>query len=210
MKVKLENIFKPALVLFIICLVVTAALAFTYNTTKDTIDQRAVLDAENARKEVLSESESFKQLEDDEVIDITEKIPGTGIVKEVYEGIKDTGTAGTGTAGFVFNVTNKGYGGEIDVIVGIDMTGKVTGVKIGKNTETPGLGSKATDKPFLSQLTGIVPKGPLKVIKGESSGKDEEISAVSGATVSSRAIVEAVQAALNVYKELAKERGIAQ
>jgi len=201
----MRDIIKPSVILFIICLIVTAALAFTFNITKDTIAARASLDAENARKEVLVDAESFRQLEDAQIESIVKNNPKTQIVKEVFEGIK-----AEKIIGYVFSVTNKGYGGEIDVIVGIDTTGKVIGVKVGDHSETPGLGTKATDQSFLSQLAGITPKEALKVVKVKGSDKDEDITAVSGATTSSKAIVGATQAALDFYRELVKEGGVSQ
>jgi electron transport complex protein RnfG len=67
-------------------------------------------------------------------------------------------------------------------------------VKIGENSETPGLGSKVTEDNFLVQFQGINPQNPLKVVKTEGT-RPEEIDAVSGATISSRAVVSGVQAA---------------
>lgn len=198
----MDGIVKPAAVLFLVCLVVTCGLVFTYNLTKDKIDGKAVLDEENAMKEVLAGVDSFVKV--DNIQDIAGRNTGNSndalnLVKEAYVGIKDGEESG-----YVFSVVNKGYGGDINLIVGVDKSGKVTGLKIVKHSETPGLGSKATDKAFISQLEGITPAERLKVVKGQKE-KPEEISAVSGATVSSRAIVGAVQAALDMAAELGLE-----
>jgi len=67
----------------------------------------------------------------------------------------------------------------------------------------PGLGAKAKDKPFISQFEGIAPKEPLTVVKNAKT-KVEEINAISGATITSRAVTKAVQAALDVNAELDK------
>jgi len=193
---------KPSLVLFLVCLFVTAALALTYNITKDTIKARAAADAESARKEVLADAETFIQVDEAQIMSIIEKNPELDVAKEVFEGMKENQTIG-----YVFSVTNKGYGGEIDVIVGIDAAGMITGIKIVEHSETAGLGSKVTEDTFLSRLIGITPEGTLKVVKIKGSNRDEEIVAVSGATISSRAVVGAVQAALDLYRELVKQGG---
>lgn len=198
----MRDMIKPSFVLFLVCLVVTAALALTYNITKETIEARAASDAESARKEVLADADSFSQLDEGQVESIIESNPELNLIKEVFQGIK-----ADKVTGYVFSVTNKGYGGEIDIIVGIDAAGTITGVKVAEHSETPGLGSKATDQAFLSQLTGIAPEGTLNVVKNKGSDKDEDIVAVSGATISSKAIVEATQAALDFYKELVIEGG---
>lgn len=198
----MRDMIKPSFILFLVCMVVTAALALTYNITKDTIEARAISDAESARKEVLADADSFSQLDEGQVESIIESNPELNLIKEVFQGIK-----ADKVTGYVFSVTNKGYGGEIDIIVGIDAAGTITGVKVAEHSETPGLGSKATDQAFLSQLTGIAPEGTLNVVKNKGSDKDEDIVAVSGATISSKAIVEATQAALDFYKELVIEGG---
>ena len=198
-KVKLRDMLKPTMALFLICLIVTAALAFTYNITKDIIAERAAIDAENARKEVLADADSFRKMENIE--DIIGDNPELKVIREIYVGLKDDQELG-----YVFSIVCKGYGGEMNITAGIDNDGKVTGVKIGDHSETAGLGSKATDPKFLSQFKDITPKGSLKIIKGKKE-KPEEINAVSGATVTSTTITNAVQAALNMSAKLGSEGG---
>lgn len=199
MRSQLRSIIKPALVLFIICFIVTAALALTYAITKDTIAERAELDAVNARREVLVDASDFKIM--DNYKSFVEKNKELDIIKEVYEGIKDSSVIG-----YVFSVESKGYGGIMKITVGVNVKGEITGVKIGDNSETPGLGSKASDKRFLSQFINIIPSEPLKVVKAKKV-KDEEIAAVSGATISSKAVTKAVQAAVDMTTILIKEGG---
>jgi electron transport complex protein RnfG len=195
-KKQVRDIFKPAVVLFLICLVVTAALAFTYVSTKEVIAQRIAIDEENARKEVLPEADSFEIIEDFE-----KEMSEAGMVKEAFKGLK----AET-LVGYVFAVDSKGYGGDMRVIVGITPDGEITGVKIGENNETPGLGSKAAEEPFISQFSNIEPEGPLKVVK-KSKTTAEDIDAISGATTTTKAVVNAVQAALDMAAEISKEGG---
>jgi len=190
------------MVLFVICLVVSASLALTYAVTKDTIEERAELDAKNARIEVLADANSFNQVKNIEKF-INEK-PELSIVREVYEGVKDDATVG-----YVFTVVSKGYGGDINVTVGINNKGEITGVKIGDNSETPGLGLRVTDDSFLSQFIGFVPSEPLQAVKRVKT-KKEEIEAISSATISSRAVTKAVQAAVDMASQLLEEGGMAE
>jgi len=198
-KKQLGNLIKPTISLFLICAVVAAALAFTYAGTKDTIAERARLDSENARKEVLAEAEKFEAIENIDAL--TANNPELSIVKEAYKGYQ-----GSSVVGYVFTVFSKGYGGDIQITIGVDKDGKITGVKIGDNSETPGLGSKASDAKFKSQLENITPKEPLKVVKGKKT-KPEEIDAISGATITSKAVVKAVQAAVDAASEIGKGEG---
>jgi electron transport complex protein RnfG len=193
-----RDILKPAAVLLVVCVVVSAALAFTYSITKVTIKERALLEAEEARREVQEAAERFEILDDFE--SLKEGRPELDVVKEAYTGFK-----GNDATGHVFAVVVKGYGGDLKMTVGIDLSGNITGVKIGENSETPGLGSKVTEDNFLVQFQGINPQNPLKVVKTEGT-RPEEIDAVSGATISSRAVVSGVQAAAEASRLIRQDK----
>lgn len=195
----MRDILKPALLLFIICLVVTAAMSFTYVGTKDAIAERAVLNEENARREVMADADKFEEIDD--LNSITASNPEFGSIKKAFTGIND-GTV----IGYVFTIDSTGYGGNIRIIAGVDRDGKVTGVKVGDNTETPGLGAKASQEPFISQFSNLTATEPLKIVKGNST-KPEEIDAISGATITSKAVVKAVQAATDMASELTAKEG---
>jgi electron transport complex protein RnfG len=189
-KKELRELIKPSVTLFLICVIVSAALGLTYSVTAAKIEERAEIDAQAARVAVLKGAESFTKLDDK-----------NDIVTEAYKATKDGKTVG-----YVFVTASKGYGGNINITIGINSEKKVTGVKIGENKETPGLGSKASDTSFLAQFLDVAVKEPLKVIKAAKT-KPEEIEAVSGATISSTAVTRAVQAAHEMAAELAKKEG---
>lgn len=192
----MRDIIKPAITLCAICIVVSLSLAFTYSATRGKIVERETMAAEAARKEVLKAAESFEKLEN-----INEANSTNSIVKEIYKGIQ-----GGKTVGYVVAAEPKGYGGAIGLSIGIDTEGKLLGIKIGNHTETPGLGTKAAEPAFKSQLTDILPKAPLTVVKGKKT-KPEEIEAISGATITSKAVVDAAQAALDAVSEIVKKEG---
>lgn len=195
----MRDIIKPTIVLFLICTIVTMALALTNYATKDAIASQVRMQEETARKEVFSDAEDFEEIQELESILGAEE--DGRLVKKAYNCLKDGEVIGR-----VYSVESKGYGGFISIAVGIDNSGKTTGVKIVSHSETPGLGSKAKDEPFISQLVGISPKEPLAVVKIGGS-KEEEIDAVSGATISSKAVVKAVQDAIDIDSEIKKRRG---
>lgn len=114
-----------------------------------------------------------------------EKEMNDGIVTYLryYEGI-----------GCAVTVAPKGYGGEIEMMVGVAEDGTVTGVEILSMSETAGLGSKASEEGFRSQYLGKT--DTLTLGKGEG-----EIAAISGATVTSKAVTEGVNAAVAAAKE---------
>ena len=79
----------------------------------------------------------------------------------------------------------KGYGGEMEVMVGVDMEGKVTRINVGNNNETPGLGQNATKPEFQAQFTSKNWNEGVSVIKS-GTPKDNEIVAIAGATITSK------------------------
>lgn len=100
-----------------------------------------------------------------------------------------------GDAGFVVEVTPAGFGGAIDMVVGIASDGTVTGVSIVKMTETSGLGANAAKESYRSQYVGL--SGTLAVNKDGG-----QIDALTGATITSRAVTEGVNTAIRVATEL--------
>lgn len=97
------------------------------------------------------------------------------------------------TQGYCVNVAPKGYGGDIRMIVGVDTEGTVTGVKIISHSETAGLGARVRESTFIDQFKGKT-----------SAALGENIDAISGATVSSRAVTEGVNDALSVLNNIIK------
>ncbi len=112
-----------------------------------------------------------------------------GLVQEV-----SAGRDGEKTAGHCFTVGVKGFGGPMKVVVGIDAAGTVTGVSLLEMNETPGLGARTAEAAFSGQFAGKGPKGALAVSKTPPEN-ERQVQAVSGATISSRAVTAAVNAA---------------
>ncbi len=191
----MRDMIKPTLSLFIICLVTAFCLAFVNKVTKEPIVQRIEMDAEEQRKQVLTQAESFEKLEGWEDQD------ESGIVKAVYAAY-----AGEELAGYVFSVAPKGFGGEIAVTVGVDSESIITGVSVGDNKETPGLGSKTADEKFREQYKGKDISKEIKIVKKPVSA-DDEIQAVSGATISTRAVTSGVQASAELAGKLLENGG---
>ena len=97
-----------------------------------------------------------------------------------------------GIIGYVVVNSEKGYGGDISVMTGVDADGKVTGVNILSHGETAGLGANATNESFRDQFKGLV--NGITVSKDKAG--ENSIDALTGATITSRAVVRAVNAAI--------------
>ena len=186
----MRDIIKTTLPLLVICFVVALCLAFVNSMTKDTIIERVKSDAEIQRRQVMTEAKSFEEINDWQAKD------ESGIIREAYAAYD-----GQELIGYVFSAFPKGYGGEIKVTVGVGIDNTISGVKIGDNKETPGLGSKASEESFIRQYIGKQIQKEFQVVKHVPLD-DNEIEAISGATISTRAVTKAVQASAKLGKEL--------
>lgn len=178
-----KEILIPAVSLLLICAVVTALLGLTNSVTAPQIEKLALETQEAAKKEVLPNAASFsdeKQTEKD------------GELYPYFEGLSDSGEV----LGYVFQTSAKGYGGDIVMMVGVLGDGTVAGVSILSISETAGLGMNAKNEGFLQQFVGK--SGTIGVQKNGSS--DTEIQALTGATITSKAMASAVNQALALYE----------
>lgn len=193
----MREIIKTTVPLVVLCLAVGLCLSYVNGLTRGPIDEQKRADAERKKKEVLGEAQTFVDVKGWEAA-----APSGHAITAVSRGQKD----GT-TVGYVVAASPKGYGGAMDVTVGIARNGSVTGVKLGDNRETPGLGTKAGDAPFITQFAGKKIADPISLVKKAPSGN--EVQAITGATISSRAVTAAVQQAAHVARELLKEEKVA-
>lgn len=168
----MKDILKPIIVLACICLVVTTLLAVVNFVTVPIISAAEEEAAAKARSEVLTEAKSFELMKD-------VKLPEG--VTEAYKGNDGTG--------YVFMLTQKGYGGAIKLICGIRPDGTMESIKTLSHGETSGIGSKVVDN-----ATGY-----NKNYIGKTAANYESVDFVTGATISSKAYRAAVKSAFEAY-----------
>lgn len=181
-----NNTFKeyiaPTVVLVIICLVITGALAGVNSITAPIIEENSEKAANEARFELLPDADDFT--------------PYDGELAVLEEGkvyISDCYVANNG-AGIVVTAKTKSFGGILTEMIGIDKDGAITGVKVTAHGDTPGLGTKAHDPEYLKQYKG------LKEYTSTAAKDDANVTHVSGATVSSNAVHYGVAASLEQQK----------
>lgn len=177
-----KAILVPAGALFVICVVVALLLALTNSITYQKIDEQELLNKSKSCELVLPSATSFEQISSGD--------------NAYYIG-KDT--AGR-TVGYAIITSEKGYGGPIEVMTGITKDNKISGIIILSQNETPGLGANATKEDFRDQYKTDIPSGGFEVSKSKS--KPGEIQAMTGATITSKAVTEAVNHAIKVYDEV--------
>ncbi|UOD34069.1 RnfABCDGE type electron transport complex subunit G [Deferribacteraceae bacterium V6Fe1] len=181
-----DNNFKMVLVLTIIAAISAFILSFVYSSTKDKI-------ADAYRQEFLRALVKVLPKYDNEPDKDVQSVEG----KNVYVAKKD----GQIVAYAVKTTSNKGYGGDIDVLLGVSMDGKITGIEIIKHAETPGLGSKIETETFKQSFKGLTVNDKIAVKKDGGV-----IDQFSGATISPRAVSEAVSSGLKFITEKVLEK----
>ncbi len=176
-------LLQPYVMLMLVAMVMSFAIAGVYAVTKDTIEAAALEAQAAARTAVMPEAAAMAELplgEDDPV----------DYCYEAYD-------AAGNVVGYVSQITVVGFGGEIEVTVGMDMTGAITAVSVGGSdfSETSGLGAKTREPGFTEQFSG---KSGMLVLK-------QNIDSVTGASVSSGAVVSGVNKAVSYMSALLPE-----
>ena len=184
----MKDMIRLGLILFAIAAIAAGSLGATNQATKPIIEKMIEQANNEARQTVLPTAKEFKPIDG----------ASKGLVVDAYEGI-DNGNV----VGYTFKTVPSGYGGAIELMVGISADGKVTGINIGTNKETPGLGTKAAEPKFKDQYNGKSVETPLEVVKGKATGENS-IVAISGATISSKAVTDGVNAAIESFNSLNK------
>lgn len=168
-------ILRLTLTLFFISAIVAGLLALVNFVTADTIAEKTAEKAESAMRQVL-EAERYEPM-------------------DVPEGSAVTAAFRAGDKGYVVRVAPNGFGGAIDMMIGIDADGAVTGVAIVSQSETASLGANCTREDFRQQFIGATDE--LSVSKDGGT-----VDALTGATVTSRAVTEGVNTALEFVQEV--------
>ena len=181
-KINVKDILIPTVALLLICLVATALLAVTNSITQEKIALNAVETEKASRMLVLPEGKEY------------------GEVTTLENGITYcVGTDAQGEeVGYVFTSGAKGYGGTVSVMVGIGTDGAITGVEILSHAETPGLGANAVKPDFKNRFIGKA--GQLTVDKNSNDGQN--VQAITAATITSKAVTNAVNAVTSAYEEI--------
>ena len=188
-------------VLTLVCLVSALALALVNSFTEDRIAEQKRLAKLRAVAEALPRDDvQYDNDPSEDVITISEWKEKDGTPKEIYLGKKQGEIVGV-----AFTSKGEGYGGFITIMMGVDLEGKVTGIEILEHLETPGLGANIeSPELFRNQFKGKrPPEGKLVVVKAgmaKDENKAREIEALTGATVSPRGVVQAVNDGLAMFQ----------
>lgn len=174
----MNQLVRFGIILALICFAATLVLAVTYEVTKPKIDAELKREEDEALKTIIPDADSFKEKSIDGI--------------KYFEALR-----GADLIGYCIKVAGSGYNGYIRMIVGIDKDGIIKGIKVLEQYETPGLGAKIieikrgeNEPHFLKQFVG-------KSAKTVEVKKD--IDAITGATISSEAVTDAVKETVNKF-----------
>ncbi|HJH50283.1 RnfABCDGE type electron transport complex subunit G [Merdimonas faecis] len=191
----MNKIIKNTLILTVITLVAGLLLGAAYEITKEPIAQSE----ENAKREAWQAVFPDADADAFESVDVDTDIANQ-VIKDlgISGSIDEVGTVDGGETGYVITTTDgEGYGGDIQVTVGITADGTVSGVSFLSISETAGLGMKATEASFYEQYVGVQTD---QFYVSKDGGEGEPIDALSGATITTRAVTGAVNAALAYFQ----------
>ena len=194
---KQSGFIKDAIILFAITLISGLILGFVYDITKAPIAAAAKAAKNEAYAVVFPEAKDFEasDAETSKIAETADEISGKGFGHVTIDEVVDAKDASGNNVGRFITATSKdGYNGTVQLSVGIKSDCTVVGITFLTLAETPGLGMRAGEKDFYSQYANKNTK-EFKLVKGSASG-DNEIAAISGSTITSSAVTNAVNAAL--------------
>ena len=178
----MKHVIKPALALFTIAAVATTLLILVQNLTSEPIENQRRRTQENGMMAVLPETSQFNKI----------SLQESGNIHSVYEGV-----SGGETIGYVVELSPSGYSGPINILVGIStLKNEISGMRVIRHSETPGLGALIVREDFFRRFDNrrLVPLRVVTATPGEN-----DIEALSGATISTRAITNAVNEAIEWF-----------
>jgi len=191
-KIKNNPIYSVA-ILFIIATVVTLALSTANALTKDKIAEQALIAEQNARLKVFASAQTFEVYPKDEW-----PSENTG-VDSVIKAFNDSNEL----QGLIIVSKARGYGGNVFTMSGITLEGKLVGFLVLSDNETPGLGKKVSLPNFTSKF---IDKNPWLLFS--LSQRDDTVNyidAISGATISSRAMIDSANIAVSFAKTITEK-----
>ena len=202
----MQRIPKPVVVLAVITLIAGLALSGVYAMTKQTIEDQKRAASAASYQVVVPDADHFDV---DEALDQAVEALGGNVYGTDYGRVKINEafvgkTADDAVAGYAFSVTTSdGFDGDVTVAVGIQPDGTVNGISFTELHETPGMGMRVDEDEFKGQFSGRnVEKFTLN--KAGGSTEDDQIDTVSGASTTSGAVVNAVNAALDFFRATVK------
>lgn len=196
----MKEIIKNSIILCVITLVSGLLLGVVYEVTKEPREKQQEKAKQEAYFTVFENADSFEDYKyDEKAMEKYLKDCGYGNDIAVIDGIVVAKDSSGNDMGYVITITDKeGYGGDIKLSMGITNEGMVNGISFLTLTETAGVGMKAAENSFKKQFA----EKPAQIFNytGETTENENKVDAISGATVTSKAVVNGVNAGVLAYE----------
>ena len=196
----MKALWKDALILTAINLVSGVSLGLVHEITAGPIATAEYNAQQEAYKAVFEDADKFEDYSDFDADEAQSVLEKADLAEDAQiDGVEVAEDSSGKTLGYVINVTDhNGYGGDVSFSLGIKNDGTLNGISFTTLNETAGLGQKAKEPKFSSQFTDKKVSGTLEVVKTTPSS-DNQIEAISGATITSRAVTGGANAALAYF-----------
>ena len=200
----MKKILKDAFALLMITLVAGILLGFVYSITKEPIAQQEQLTKERSCQEVFADAATFEN-DTEDLEAATAAMKAADYEVQTLSEILVAKDASGSTLGYVLSLVDpEGYGGDISFMMGIRLDGTLNGISILSIGETAGLGMNADTDAFKSQFANK--KVEKFTFTKTGSTSDSEIDALSGATITTTAMTNGVNAGLAAFSSLGGEK----
>lgn len=184
----MRNSMRLIIAVFVTCLVAASGLAMTYAFTAPRIAEQDRLAEQRSLQAVIADADEFVPVEDEALLAAADEAADPVQVTGIYRAMTESEQAG-----WALRVASRGYGGPMQLVIGLDTSGSVTGVSILSMNETPGLGTKVvSEKWFLEQFPGLPAGFTDRDVRG--------LDVIAGSTRSSNGVRNGVAAAGRIFE----------
>ncbi|MBU5440038.1 RnfABCDGE type electron transport complex subunit G [Tissierella sp. MSJ-40] len=185
----MNETLKLGLILLLITVISAGVLAVSNNITAERIAEADKIANEQAQKEIVAEADEFRTLDENKLKEIQNANSNILEISEAYS----NGTL----VGYTIKSVSSGYGGDVVMITGFSLAGKITGMKVLNHSETPGLGANSTKSYFSDSFKNKSVTNELYASKNPSG--ESEVQALTSATITTNAVLAGVNAAREVF-----------
>lgn len=194
-----NTIIKDAMILTLITLVAGGVLGLVYEITKEPIAKQQEMAKQEAYKSVFEDADSFEVCVEEGDGELAAYLAENGFEAQTINEVMEAKDASGETLGYAINLTTSaGYGGDITFSMGVREDGTLNGISILTISETAGLGMNATKDEFKNQFQNKQAEA-FEVTK-TGAAADNQINAISGATITSNAVTKGVNSGLCAFE----------
>lgn len=195
----MKNMLRDAAILFAITVIAGAVLGFVYEMTKEPIAEQEAKAKREACQEVFADAAEFETMTGSEDASYAVLLENGYDKASIEEVMAAKGSAGEELGYVIIMTSHDGYNGDIRFSMGIRMDGMLNGISLLSISETPGLGMRAEEvlKPQFTEK-----QAPVFSYTKTGAASEDQIDAISGATITTNAVVDAVNAGLCYFQNV--------